>query len=118
MSLLGGNHKKINKEQQNFNYRGARPAPSNRLGGWKSKYSRTRRGYDDRINLDAAIFGIYDKQGTTRRPSRSEKDNTTIQGFRRVTRKTLQEKHNKRIAMMRHPSRGTGNLKRHPHRSM
>jgi hypothetical protein len=38
-----------------------RPAPNNRLGGWKSKHNRTRRGYDDRRNLDVAIFGIYDK---------------------------------------------------------
>jgi hypothetical protein len=57
MSLLGRNHRKINKEQQNFGYKGTRPAPGNRLGGWKSKHSRTRRSHDDRRNLDAAIFG-------------------------------------------------------------
>jgi hypothetical protein len=59
------NHRKINKEQQNFDYRGTRPAPSNRLRGWKSKHSRTRRSHDDQRNLDAAIFGIHDKQSTT-----------------------------------------------------
>jgi ribonuclease HI len=96
-SLLGRNHREINKEQQNFDYRRTRPAPSNRLGGWQAwprKHSRTRRSYDDRRNLDAAIPGIHSKQGTTRRHSRSKKDNTTIQGFRRVTRETIQEKHN------------------------
>jgi hypothetical protein len=60
-SLLGRNHRKINKKQQNFDYRGTRPAPSNRLGGWKNKHSKTRRSLDDRRNLDAAISGIHDK---------------------------------------------------------
>jgi hypothetical protein len=45
--FLGRNHRKINKKQQNFDYRGTRPAPSNRLGGWKSKHNRTRRSHDD-----------------------------------------------------------------------
>jgi hypothetical protein len=43
-SLLGRNHREINKEQQNFDYRRTRPAPSNRLGGWQAwprKHSRT-----------------------------------------------------------------------------
>jgi ribonuclease HI len=117
-SLLGGNNREINKEQQNFGYRGTRPAPSNRLGGWKSKHIRTRRSHDDQRNLDAAVLGIHDKQSTTRRHSRGEKDNTMIQGFHRVTRKIVQEKYNRRIAMMRHPSRRTGNLKGHPRRSV
>jgi hypothetical protein len=34
-SLLGGNHRKINKEQQNLDYRGTRPEPSNKLGAKK-----------------------------------------------------------------------------------
>jgi hypothetical protein len=34
-SLLGRNHQKINKKQQNFYYRGTRLAPSNRLGAGK-----------------------------------------------------------------------------------
>jgi hypothetical protein len=38
-SLLGRNHRKINKEQQNFDYRGTRPAPSNRLGAGKASTS-------------------------------------------------------------------------------
>jgi hypothetical protein len=88
-SLLRGNHRKINKEQQNLDYRRTRSAPSNRLEGWKSKYSRNRRSYDDRRNLDAAISGIHDKQNATRRHGRSKKDNTMIQGFHRVTRKTI-----------------------------
>jgi hypothetical protein len=49
-SLLGRNHREINKEQQNFDYKRASPAPSNRLGGWQAcprKHSRTRRSYDD-----------------------------------------------------------------------
>jgi hypothetical protein len=98
-----------------------RTAPSNRLRGWKTwprKHSRTGRSYDDRRNLDAAIFGVHDKQGTTRRHSRSEKDNMTIQGFRHITRKTIQEKYNGRPATMRHSSRRTRNIKRHPRRSM
>jgi hypothetical protein len=88
-SLLGGNHRKINKEQQNLDYRRTRSAPSNRLGGWKSKSSRTRRSYDDRRNLDAAISGVHDKQNAIRRHGRSKKDNTMIQGFRRVARKII-----------------------------
>jgi hypothetical protein len=84
-SLLGGNHGTINKEQQNLDYGGA----TDRLGGWKSKCSRTRRSHDDRRNLDAAISGIHDKQNTTGRHGRSQKDNTTIQGFRRVTGKII-----------------------------
>jgi hypothetical protein len=59
------NRRKINKEQQNFDYRGTRPTPSNRLRGWKSKHIRTRRSHDDQRNLDAAIFGIHDKQSST-----------------------------------------------------
>jgi hypothetical protein len=86
---LGGNHRKINKEQQNLDYRRTRSTPSNRLGGWKGKYSRNRRSYDDRRNLDAAISVIHDKQNAARRYGRSKKDNTTIQGFRRVIRKTI-----------------------------
>jgi hypothetical protein len=31
-SLLGRNHREINKEQQNFDYRRASTTPSNRLG--------------------------------------------------------------------------------------
>jgi hypothetical protein len=77
-SLLGRNHRKINKKQQNFDYRGTRPTPSNRLGGWKNKHSRTKRSHDDRRDLDAVIPGIHDKQNTTRRYSRSKEDNTTI----------------------------------------
>jgi ribonuclease HI len=76
--------------------------------GWKSKHDRTRRSHDDRRNLDAAIFGIHDKQSTTRRHSRSKKDNTTIQGFRRVTRKIIQEKYNRSFATIRHSLRRTG----------
>jgi hypothetical protein len=104
-SLLGRNHRKINKEQQNLDYRATRSAPSNRLGGWKSKYSRTIRSYDDIRNLDAAISGVHDKQNTTRIHDRSKKDNTTIQGFRRVTRKIIQEKYIKRLATMPHSSK-------------
>jgi hypothetical protein len=119
-SLLGRNHREINKKQ-NFDYRRTRPALSNRLGGWQDwprKHSRTRRSYDDRRNLDAAILGVHDKQGTTRRHSRSKKDNTTIQGFRRVTRETIQEKYNGHPTTMRHSSRRIRNIKRHPRRSM
>jgi hypothetical protein len=75
----------INKEQQNLDYGRA----TDRLGGWKSKYSKTRRSYDDRRNLDAAISGIHDKQNITGRHGKSQKDNTTIQGFRRVTGKII-----------------------------
>jgi hypothetical protein len=84
----------------------------------QKKRSRTRRSYDDRRNLDAAILGIHDKQDTTQRYSRSKKDNTTIQGFHRITRETIQEKYNGHPATMRHSSRRTGNIKRHPRRSM
>jgi hypothetical protein len=52
----------INKKQQKLDYGGT----TVRLGGWKSKCSRTRRSHDDRRNLDAAISGIYDKQNITR----------------------------------------------------
>jgi hypothetical protein len=58
-SLLGRNHREINKEQQNFDYKRASTEPSNRLGG--RKHSRTQRSYDDGRNLDAAIFGVHDK---------------------------------------------------------
>jgi hypothetical protein len=88
-SLLGGNYRTINKKQQNLDYRRTRSALSSRLRGWKSKYSRNRRSYDDRRNLDAAISGVHDKQNATRRHGRSKKDNTMIQGFRRVRRKTI-----------------------------
>jgi ribonuclease HI len=104
--------------EQNFDYRGTRSAPSNRLGGWKNKHSRTRRSHDDRKNLDAAISGIHDKQSTTRRHSRSKEDNTTIQGFCRLARKIIQEKYNRCLATMRHSSRRARNLKGHPRRSM
>jgi hypothetical protein len=70
-------------------YRRARSTPSNRPGGWKGKYSSNRRSYDDRRNLDAAISGIHDKQNTAQRYGRSKKDNMMIQGFRRITRKTI-----------------------------
>jgi hypothetical protein len=118
---LGRYHRKINKEQQNFNYRRIRPTPSNRLGGWQSwpkKHSRTRRSYDDGRNVDAAILVTYDKQDITQRYSRSKEDNMTIQGFHYTTRETIQEKYNGCPAMMCHPSRRTGNIKRHPRRSM
>jgi hypothetical protein len=61
--------------------------------------------------LDATIFAIHGKQNTTRRYSASEKDNTTIQGFRRVTRKIVQEKYIRRLATMRHSSKGQEILK-------
>jgi hypothetical protein len=48
----------------------------------------------------------------------AKKDNTTIQGFCRVTREAVQEKYNGRPAKMRYSSRRTRNIKRHPHRSM
>jgi hypothetical protein len=41
-SLLGRKYRKINEKQQNFDYRGTRPAPSNRLGGWKNKHSKKK----------------------------------------------------------------------------
>jgi hypothetical protein len=80
-SLLRRNHREINKESQNFDYRRTNQAPRNRLGGWQAwpkEHSRTKRSYDDRRNLDVAILGIHDKQDTTRRYSRSKKDNMTI----------------------------------------
>jgi hypothetical protein len=55
--------------------------------------------------LDATILGVHGKQNTTRRYSTSEKDNTTIQGFRRVARKIIQEKYNRRFATVRYSSR-------------
>jgi hypothetical protein len=84
-SLLGGNHRAINKKQQNLDYGGA----NDKLGDWKNKCRRTRRSHDDRRNLDTAVSGIHDKQNTTRRHGRSKKNNTTIQGFRRITRKVI-----------------------------
>jgi hypothetical protein len=42
----------------------------------------------------------------------------TIQGLRRITRETIQEKYNGYPATMRHSSRRTRNIKRHPRRSM
>jgi hypothetical protein len=39
--------------------------------------------------LDAAISSIYDKQNTTRRHGRSQKDNMTIQGLRCDTGKII-----------------------------
>jgi hypothetical protein len=92
-----------------------------RLGGWQAwhrKHIRTRRSHDDRRNLDATIPGVHEKQSTTRRHSRSKKDNTTIQGFRRVTREAVQEKYNWRFTTMCHSSRRTINTKRYPCRSM
>jgi hypothetical protein len=109
-NLLGRNHREINKEQQNFDYRRTSPAPHYWLGGWQAwpkKHSRTRRIHDDQRNLDAAILGAHDKQDTTRRYSRSKEDNTTIQGFHRITRETIQEKYNGCPATMRHSSRRT-----------
>jgi hypothetical protein len=41
-----------------------------------------------------------------------------IQGFRRVARGVIQEKYNRRLTTMRHPSRRARNLKRYPRRSM
>jgi hypothetical protein len=41
-----------------------------------------------------------------------------IQGFRCITRETIQEKYNGRLAMMCHSLRRTRNIKRHPRRSM
>jgi hypothetical protein len=75
----------INKEQQNLDYRGT----TDRLRGWKSKCSRTRRSHDDRRNLDVAISGLYDKQNITRRHGRSQKDNRTIQSFHHVIGKII-----------------------------
>jgi ribonuclease HI len=87
--VLRRNHRKINKKQQNFDYRGTRPTPSNMIWGWKSKHSRISISHDDRRNLDAAISGIHNKQNATRRHGRSKKDNTTIQGFHRITGKII-----------------------------
>jgi hypothetical protein len=60
-SVLGRNYREVNKKQQNFDYRGTSPAPSNRLGGWHQRHNGTQRSYDDRINLDATIPGLHDK---------------------------------------------------------
>jgi ribonuclease HI len=46
-SLLGRDHRKINKKQQNFGYRRAKSALNNGPGGWQRKHNRTRRSYDD-----------------------------------------------------------------------
>jgi hypothetical protein len=48
----------------------------------------------------------------------AKKDNTMIQGFCRVARKIIQEKHNRCVAMVRYSSRRTRNFKRHPRRGM
>jgi hypothetical protein len=69
-------------------------------------------------NLDAAIFSVHDKQDTTRRYSQSKKDNTTIQGFCHSAGEVIQEKHNWRLAAMRHPLKRTRDIKRHPRRSV
>jgi hypothetical protein len=58
------------------------------------------------------------KKVTTRRHSRNKEDNTMIQGLCRITRETIQEKYNRRPAMMCHSSRRTKNIKGHPRRSM
>jgi hypothetical protein len=42
----------------------------------------------------------------------------TVKGFRRVTRKTIQEEYNRHLATTRHSSRRARNLKRYPCRSM
>jgi hypothetical protein len=34
-SVLGRNHREVNKEQQNFDYRRISPAPSNKVSGWQ-----------------------------------------------------------------------------------
>jgi hypothetical protein len=39
-SLLERNHRKINKEQQSFDYRRTRPTPSNRLGAGKASTAK------------------------------------------------------------------------------
>jgi hypothetical protein len=64
--------------------------------------------------LDTTVLGLHDKQNTTQRYSTSKKDNTTIQGFHRVARKTIQEKYNRRFATVRYSSRRAKNLKGHP----
>jgi hypothetical protein len=48
----------------------------------------------------------------------AKKDSTTIQGFRHVTRKIIQEKYNRRVATVRYSSRRIRNLKGHPRRGM
>jgi ribonuclease HI len=116
--FFGRNHRKINKNQQKFDYGRARSTLNSRLGGWQRKHIITRRSYDDRRNLDAAILGLYDKQSTTRRHSRSKKDNTTIQGFCRVTREAVQEKYNRSFKTLCHSPRRTRNIKGYPRRSM
>jgi hypothetical protein len=57
---LGGNHREINKKQQEFDYRGTKSASDDKLGGWQArnrKHSRPRGSHDEQINLDAAILG-------------------------------------------------------------
>jgi hypothetical protein len=58
------------------------------------------------------------KKSTTRRQSGGKKDNTMIQGFHRVARKPMQEKHNWRSTAMCHPSRRTRHIKRYPRKSV
>jgi ribonuclease HI len=87
-------------------------------GAGKTSIAELEEVHDDRRNLDAAISGIRDKQNTTRRHSRSEEDNTTIQGFCRVARKIIQEKYIRHLATMRHSSRKARNLKRYPRKSV
>jgi hypothetical protein len=120
-SFLGGNHQEVNKRQQKFDSRGTKSASDDGLGGWqarKRKRSRTRGSHDDRRNLDAAIFSVHDEQDTTRRYSRSEKDNMTIQSLCHTTGEVIQEKYNRRVAAMRHPSRRARHIKRHPRRGL
>jgi hypothetical protein len=60
-SLLEGNHREVNKKQQEFDSRGTKSAFDNRLGGWQARnkeHSRIRGSHDDRRNLDAEILGI------------------------------------------------------------
>jgi hypothetical protein len=95
--------------------------PTTGSGGWQvwhKKHIRTRGSHDDRRNLDVAILGIYDKQDTTRRYSRSEKDNMMIQGFCHLTGEVVQEKHNWRLTAMRHPSRRTIYIKKYSHKTL
>jgi hypothetical protein len=47
-----------------------------------------------------------------------KKDNTTIQGFCRVTREAVQEKYNCHFTTLRHSPGGTKNIKIYPCRSM
>jgi hypothetical protein len=48
----------------------------------------------------------------------AKKDNTTIQGFCRVTREAVQEKYNMSFTMLRHSPGRTRNTKGYPRRSM